>query len=88
MSAPTDRAPRRWHVGEMPLPRGWRPNRKRLVITLDGVEQRLVMWADEAKGELEAFVPNADGKPQVDPKDSGRAWSEVRRGVVRIEERP
>lgn len=50
-------------------------------VTLDGVPQRLVIWADDEAGELEAFVPGPDGRPQLDPKGPG-ALTEIRRGKV------
>lgn len=56
---------------------GWR-----WTVTLDGVPQRLVIWADAEKGELEVLVPDARGRAQIDPSDRSRALTEVRRGKV------
>lgn len=57
---------------------------KRIRVFLDGVEQSLVITADEETGELVRCVPDANGKPQVDPADRESVWIETLRGRVEV----
>jgi hypothetical protein len=49
-----------------------------------GVEQHLVETADEEAGLIVKCVPDAEGRPQIDPTNSDQIWMETLTGDVVI----
>lgn len=57
---------------------------KRILVTLDGVEQNMVSMADDEQGEICRCILDDEGHAQVDPDHPDLIWVEKVRGDVRI----
>lgn len=53
-------------------------------VFLDDAEQRGCITADEEEGVIEREVQDTEGRPQVDPNDRSRIWTETVTGAVRV----
>lgn len=47
---------------------------RRLVISLDGEEQRAVVAYDSEGGWVDRYVLDTDGQAQVDPQNAEQVW--------------
>lgn len=58
--------------------------RGEIVVSLDGVDQRHVVTADDEAGTVLRHVLDANGEAQLDPKNPVEVWCETANGSVEI----